>query len=179
MAKLCGVRYIYGTDLLNYRVHVGEKFGVDFSFNAKTLDTVETIMEKTGGRGVDMVFECARSAETPGLACRVLRPAGRAILVGISGEAENVFPVDKARRKELTLKWCRRFRFNYPTAIHLVADGKVDLTSLITHVFPLERTREAFELVTNAEDNVLKAVVEQATSRREARANEVPKSHYD
>jgi len=161
VAKLAGIQHLFGTDLLDYRVECGKRHGADFAFNAAAMDTVETIMRETDGRGVDVAFDCARSAETPGIACRIVRPAGRGVLTGISGQRDGVFPVDVARRKELTLTWCRRFRFNYPTAIGLAGSGKVDVRSLVTHSFPLERTGEAFELVSDAGDNVLKVSIDQ------------------
>jgi L-iditol 2-dehydrogenase len=92
---------------------------------------------------------------------RVARPAGRCVLTGISGHEEDPLPVSDARRKELTLRWCRRFRFNYPAAIALLADGRVDVASLITHSFPLERCPEALALVSETGDGVLKVSIDQ------------------
>ena len=161
VAKLCGVSCLYGSDLLEYRVRAGQRHGVDCAFNAAEEDTVDVIMKETCGRGVDVVFDCARSVHTPGIACRILRPAGRAVLTGISGESDGVLPVDVARRKELTLTWCRRFLFNYPAAIELAGSGKVDLRSLITHSFPLEQAQDAFELVAQFADGVLKVSIDQ------------------
>jgi L-iditol 2-dehydrogenase len=161
VAKYCGIGTIYGTDLHDYRVDVASEFGVDVAFNANTHDTVERIVDETNGRGVDVVFDCARSNETQSLACKVARPAGRVVLTGISGNEDDVFPVSNARRKELTLQWCRRFRFNFPAAIALVHEGHINLDALLTHSFPLERSQEAFELVMNAQDKVLKASIDQ------------------
>ena len=160
VAKRAGINTIYGTDLLDYRVAAGRRYGVDFAFNAGKEDTVEAIMRETNGRGVDVAFDTARSSETPALACRVARPAGRCVLTGISGQTSDPFPVDVARRKELTLRWCRRFRHDYPRAIALVTSGKIDVASLITHSFPLDKAREAFELVADSRDNVLKASID-------------------
>lgn len=159
--RLAGVKTIIGSDLQDYRVEAAGKYGVDFAFNADRHDTVDTVMAETKGRGVDLAIDCARSTQTPDLLCRVIRPAGRGILTGISGESEGVFPVDIARRKELTITWCRRFAHNYPTCIDLVASGRADVRSMVTHSFPLERTKEAFDLVANMEDGVLKASVDQ------------------
>lgn len=161
VAKLSGVQKLFGTDLHDYRVEAGRRYGVDMAFNAETHDTVETILEATNGRGVDVVFDCARSADTPGLACQVARPGGRCVLTGISGGNSGTFPVDVARRKELTVQWCRRFLFNYPAALALAESGRVDVTSLITHSFPLERCQEAFDLVCDMEDRVLKVSIDQ------------------
>ena len=160
VAKRAGIQTLYGTDLLDYRVETGRRWGVDFAFNAAVSDTVDTILRETGGRGVDVAFDMARSSETPGLACRVVRPAGRCVFTGISGAEYDPLPVNAARRKELTVRWCRRFLHNYPRAIALAASGKVDVASLITHSFPLEQTREAFELVAASADNVLKVSID-------------------
>ena len=161
VAKRSGISRLYGTDLHDYRVTAGMRYGVDAAYNAAAPGAVAAIMDATGGRGVDVVFDCARSTDTPGVALRIARPAGRCVFTGISGQSEGVFPVDVARRKELTVQWCRRFRFNFPAAIALVASGAIDVKSLITHSFPLERTGEAFELVSRFGDGVLKVSVDQ------------------
>lgn len=161
VAKAAGVGTLFGTDLLDYRVEAGRTYGVDHAFNASHEDTVDTILSQTNGRGVDVAFDCARSSATPALACKVVRPAGRCVLTGISGAEEDPFPVNTARRKELTIQWCRRFRFDYPRAIALLAADRIDVASLITHSFPLDRSNEAFELVSTCGDNVLKASIDQ------------------
>jgi L-iditol 2-dehydrogenase len=160
VAKLSGIHTLFGTDLLDYRVEAGRKFGVDVAFNASKHDTVQMILEQTGGRGVDIAFDTARSSETPGLACEIVRPAGRCVFTGISGNEYDPLPVNVARRKELTVRWCRRFLHTYPRTIALVAARKIDVVSLLTHTFPLERTREAFELVAAAADHVLKVSID-------------------
>ncbi len=160
-ARIAGAGRVFGCDLHDYRVDVSGKHGVEFAFSAARESMPDVILRETNGRGVDVAIDCARSTETPGVACRVARPAGRCVLVGISGEENGVFPVDVARRKELTVTWCRRFRFNFPTAIDLVTSGRVDVKSMITHTYPLERSLEAFSLVEQAAGNVLKASIDQ------------------
>lgn len=160
VAKRSGAHTLYGTDLLDYRVEAGRRSGVDYAFNAGDDDTLETIMRETGGRGVDVAFDTARSSETPALACHVARPAGRCVFTGISGKEYDRVPVSVGRRKELTVRWCRRFRHDFPRAIALAASGKVDLAALITHRFPLEEANAAFELVAQSADNVLKVSVD-------------------
>jgi L-iditol 2-dehydrogenase len=161
VAKLAGATKVIGSDLHDYRLEVAMRCGVDFAFNAARDSTVDVTLEATKGRGVDAAIDCARSTLTPDLACRVACPSGRCVLTGISGEEYGAFPVDIARRKELTITWCRRFRFNFPTAIELVSRGRIDVRSLITHSFPLEKARDAFELVCEARDNVIKASIDQ------------------
>ncbi len=162
---------LYGADLLQYRVEEAAQHGVDQAFLAgvpagaprdgRCRDAaVRAILEATGGRGVDVSFDCTNVSEGVGNAVHLARGAGRCVLVGISGQEEAVLPVSVARRRELTLQWCRRFKHNYPTAIELVHMGKVDVRALITHSFPLERAGEAYDLVCANADGVLKASID-------------------
>ncbi|MFA6244428.1 MAG: NAD(P)-dependent alcohol dehydrogenase [Candidatus Hydrogenedentales bacterium] len=161
VARLAGAGRVIGCDPIDYRVAAAARHGVDSAFNPESLDCVKTVFEETKGRGVDIAIDCARSIITPDIACRLTRPAARCVLTGISGAENGVFPVDIARRKELTITWCRRFLFNFPAAIAFVAEGRLDVKSLITHSFPLEKARDAFEIVANSDDGVLKASVDQ------------------
>ncbi len=159
VAKAAGVSIVFGTDLHRYRIDASKRFGVDSARVAGDL-AVQAIMDETDGRGVDIVFDCARSADTPVTACLVARQGGRCIMTGISGNDEDLIAVGPARRKELTMMWCRRFLFNFPAAIALVDQGRVDVEALVTHHFTLDDAPEAFELVHNAADGVLKAAID-------------------
>jgi len=159
VAKASGISMIFGTDLHAYRVEASRRFGVD-SARLAGDEAVEAILDETGGRGVDVVFDCARSADTPSVACHVARQGGRCIMTGISGNDEDLVAVGPARRKELSMLWCRRFLFNMPASIGLVEQGRVDVESMVTHHFSLEHAPEAFELVHRAADGVLKAAID-------------------
>jgi len=67
------------------------------------------------------------------------------------------------RSKGLTIKLVRRMKHTYPRSIRLVQTGMVSLKPLATHVFPLRRITEAFELVGAYGDGVIKAVIEIGT----------------
>ena len=168
VAKYCGVNALYGTDLHAYRVQAASQFGLDMAFavSADTpgeggQETVDHLMQVTSGRGVDVAFDCSNGREGIGIACRITRPAGRCVLTGISGHEVDPLPVSIARRRELSLHWCRRFKHNFPTAIALLQALRIDIKPLLTHSFPLEQTCEAFELVANSQDNVLKVSIDQ------------------
>ena len=45
---------------------------------------------------------------------------------------------------DITLYGCG-LRWDLPGAVKLLSDGSVDTTPLITHEFPLEKTKEAFD----------------------------------
>jgi L-iditol 2-dehydrogenase len=60
----------------------------------------------------------------------------------------------------LTIKLVRRMKHTYPRSIRLVQKDMVDVKSLVTHVFPLERITQAFEMVVAYDDGVIKAAIQ-------------------
>jgi L-iditol 2-dehydrogenase len=96
------------------------------------------------GDEVDVAFECAGENAAVEDAIAAVRPGGRVVLAGIPDDDRTAFQASVARRKGLTIKLVRRMKHTYPRAIRLVAEGLVDVRSLATHRFPLERTAEAF-----------------------------------
>jgi L-iditol 2-dehydrogenase len=117
-------------------------------------------MDLTAGRGVDVAFEAAGAPETPQQAAAMARIGGKVIVVGIPPDDTMTMDASTVRRKGLTIKLVRRMKHTYPRAISLVRSGTVDIRSLATHRFPLERIGEAFEMVAAYEDGVLRAMIQ-------------------
>ena len=67
--------------------------------------------------------------------------------------------LDALRRKEVRVQNVRRQNGCTAPAIELVSSGKVDVDPLVTHHYPLEQTKQAFDLVAGYEDGVVKAIV--------------------
>ena len=167
VAKQSGAVQAYAIDVLDYRVQAAQQYGADAAFLAPVgpvceagAASVNWITEQTNRRGVDVAIDCTNSSDGLGLACAATRPAGSVILTGISGEEHDLVPVSITRRRELTLRWCRRFLHNYPATIAMINAGKLDVASLITHIFPFERADEAFALTAAYADGVFKASIE-------------------
>jgi L-iditol 2-dehydrogenase len=95
---------------------------------------------------VDVVFEAAGTDNAVDVALRAARPGARVVLTGIPSGDTTTFSASLARRKGLTLALVRRMKEVYPRALRLVEAGAVDVQSLVTHRFPLERVNEAFDV---------------------------------
>ena len=74
---------------------------------------------------------------------------------------ESVIPFDTMRviRAELNLKGSFRYVNQFPKAISLAAAGKVNLSAIVTHTFPLAQIQEAFEFSLTRKDEAIKVVV--------------------
>ena len=96
------------------------------------------------GRDFDAFIDAsgAHAAVTAGI--RALRPAGTAVLVGSGAESMDL-PTQLIQNRELTLTGVFRYANTWPEAIALVESGRVDLDSMVTGRFPLERTAEALD----------------------------------
>jgi L-iditol 2-dehydrogenase len=80
------------------------------------------------------------------------------VLGGIPDGDRTAFPASLARRKGLTLVLVRRMNDAYPRAIRLVEHGMIDVSSIVTHRYRLDRVAEAFDVAARREG--LKVVVE-------------------
>jgi L-iditol 2-dehydrogenase len=120
------------------------------------------LAELTGG-GVDVAFEMAGNDEAVQLAMAAVRPGGRVVLGGIPGDDSTTFRASTARRKGLTIAMVRRMNEVYPRAISLAAAQRVDLATLVTARYPLEKAAEAFSVA--AARTGLKVIVQPNTTR--------------
>ena len=156
--RLAGAEKIFVTDLLDYRLALASRLGADWTGNAAEQDVVAEISAQVPG-GLEVTFECAGQQETIDHSVQVLAPAGTAVLVGIPALDRISFPLDPLRRRELRVQNVRRHDACVPSALDLVAKRKVDVDALVTHRFPLAAAREAFEMVGDYRDNVVKAMI--------------------
>ena len=144
LARAAGARQIVAVEPLGHRRAAAATMGADVVLDSGADNVAEALAETTSGRGVDVAFEAAGSDEAVALSITAARPGGRVVLAGIPAEDRTTFPASIARRKGLTLKLCRRMNEMYPRTTRLAADGLVDVSSIVTHTFPLARVNEAF-----------------------------------
>ena len=158
-AKIQGAETVYVTDKLDYRVDFAKKTGATWVGNPDREDIVASILKREP-LGVDVAYECAGQQQTIDQAVDLLRPGGVLMLVGIPEEERIGFAIDHTRRKEITIINVRRQNRCAEEAIELVAKGKAKIASFATHRFKLEQAKDAFELVADYSDGVIKAMIE-------------------
>lgn len=144
LARLSGASKIIATDLVQHRLDAARSFGASHALLAENGAELAEVLASTGGRGMDVAFEVAGEQSAVDTAIEASCPGGKVILVGIPAVDQTSFRASTARRKGLTIRLVRRMKYTYPRAIELAAGGRVDLRSLVTHRYPLERTAEAF-----------------------------------
>lgn len=151
MARLAGASRIFATDRLGSRLEYARECGATDVLLADGTEAGQ-ILKATNNRGLDVTFEAAgddgAAVET---AVETSKRGATTVLIGIPSEDQTQFSASAARRRGLTIKLVRRMKNTYPTAIRLVAQGAVDLKSLITHEFPSEEFNLAYETAARRE----------------------------
>lgn len=159
LVKLSGAEPVYISDKFGWRLEIAQRYG-GIPINCDATDPVEAVMQATDGRGVDVVIEAAWADHSVQQAAEMARLGGRVVLVGIPGPDELRMKHSTARRKGLTIRMSRRMKHVYPRAIKLAETGKIDLTGIISHHYPLRETPEAYAMNVEYEDQVVKVIVD-------------------
>jgi len=156
-ARMVGANMIVGVDLNNDRKAIAEKFGMTHFVNPKEVggDLVAHLVELTGG-GADYSFECIGNVDVmrQELEC-THRGWGTSIIIGVAGAGQEIktrpFQLVTGRNWRGTAFGGARGRTDVPKIVDWYMDGKVNIDDLITHVMPLERINEGFDLMTRGE----------------------------
>lgn len=158
-AQVQSAETIYMTEIIPERMKVAKNAGAAWVGNPQTDDVVTAVLQQQPA-GVDVVFECAGRQETLDQAVEMLKPGGKLMAIGIPRQPRISFCPDRIRRKEISIINVRRQNHCTQKAIDLIADRKVDLDFMITHTFDFDQTPQAFDLVANYRDGVVKALIQ-------------------
>jgi len=159
VALAAGAGRCFVIDPLSYRLEVAEQIGAD-----RTATQHGAVEAWTDGRGADLVIEATNAPEGFEHAVESVRIGGDVVIVGIPEGNEYGLTAAPARRKGVTVKFCRRMGEVYDRAVQLVTTGRVDLDRIVTHHVSLDETPEALEMQSRYEDEVIKVMVTQGAA---------------
>ena len=156
-ARLAGADRIIGVDVNPGRRELAEKFGMTHFVNPKEItgDLVAHLVDATNG-GADHSFECVGN---PTLMRQALECAhkgwGKSTIIGVAGAGQEIstrpFQLVTGRVWQGSAFGGARGRTDVPRIVDWYMEGKINIDDLITHVLPLERINEGFELMTRGE----------------------------
>ncbi len=157
--KMAGARMIIGVDLNNDKKAWGEKFGMTHFINPKEIEgsVVQAIVEMTKTPfdkigGADYSFDCTGNVQVmrDALEC-THRGWGQSIIIGVAPAGAVIetrpFQLVTGRVWKGTAFGGARGRTDVPKIVDWYMEGKVEIDSLITHILPLERINEGFDLM--------------------------------
>ena len=133
------------------RLDLAAKMGCDNVVDYEKEDPISGVRRLTSGRGVDYVFDCTGNPDVPAQAIGAVRRGGRIAVLGLTGGKPSEFDVDRLTLDEIDLMGIRSSPNAYPAMIALMRSGKVDLSPLVTHVYPLASVGDALAALESRE----------------------------
>lgn len=158
-AQAMGAKSIYVTDKIEERLTMARNLGVNYAGNPDKED-VESKVSELEPNSLDVVFECCGRQEALDNAIEMLKPGGKLMIIGIPEFDNWHFSADRARRKEITFTNVRRQNHALEPTLEMMEKKVFDAHQMITHRYKFDQTKEAFDLVDNYEDGVMKAMIE-------------------
>jgi S-(hydroxymethyl)glutathione dehydrogenase/alcohol dehydrogenase len=156
-AKMAGADMIVGVDVNPAREKLARQFGMTHFVNPKDVkdDLVAHLVELTKG-GADYSFECVGNVQLMRQALECChRGWGQSVVIGVAGAGQEIstrpFQLVTGRVWKGSAFGGARGRTDVPKIVDWYMDEKINIDDLITHVMPLEKINDAFDLMTKGE----------------------------
>ncbi|WP_152658400.1 zinc-binding dehydrogenase [Oceanobacillus sp. CFH 90083] len=158
-AKALGAEKVLISELSKHRLKVAEDCGIATVDASK--DSVESAVDKHFGPDkADYIFECVGINPTMDQAINVARKGSTIVVVGVFADLGNI-NMGFIQDHELTLKGSAMYQEeDYLTSIELVKNNLVNLDSLITNHVHFKSFKDAYDLIDEQKDKVMKVMIE-------------------
>ncbi len=172
LARLSGA-HVVAVDLVPSRLELAHKSGAHTVIDGRQGPAAEAIKQLTDGRGADVCIECSGATAALHEAVRACAYSAKVVAMGFfQGEASGLFLGEEFHHNRinivgsqisgvspaLTNRWdVQRL---VTTFMSLVADGRLDLQPLITHVQPFNEAASLFALLDTQANDVMQAVIQ-------------------
>jgi threonine dehydrogenase-like Zn-dependent dehydrogenase len=171
LAATAGARLVGAGLVVAIRARPGDdtlsrQLGADHVLNLQSDDPLERILELTDGHGVDCAFEASGVAESFPNAVKVTRNGG--VICVLSSYAAS--PDGTLRLalndwglgigdKTIMGTFCRTGRVRLCRLLRLVANGRIDITPMLTHHYEFGDAERAFADLRERRDGIIKPLV--------------------
>ena len=142
-----GARRVFSSDVSPSRLDFARRLGADYAINPFLENQFEKVMDLTEGKGVDVLLEISGAASAIREGLRLVKPGGQAVAFGLPQGPIQFDLAELIIFKGLTLQGVvgRRLWDSWEKMERLLNDGRVDLSPIITHEYPLSEFEKAFE----------------------------------
>ena len=141
------------------RLEVALKFGATKTISNHDGKAVETVMEHTGGKGVDVAIEAVGIPASFDVCQAIVAAGGHIANIGVHGKPVQL-NLDKLWDRNITLTTSLVDTVTTSMLLKTVMSGKVQPKQLITHHFALKDIMQAYETFGNAmAEQALKVII--------------------
>lgn len=158
LLKIKGVKTIIAIDKENDRLEKAKLSGADYTFNPDDSELENLINSKTDNRGVDIVFEVVGLSETINQSIDLLRKGGSLTIIGnLSNTIE--LPLQKVVTRQLKIQGSCAINGEYEEILKYIANGKLNVNSILSSEAPLEEGAIWFDKLYNKEKGLMKVIL--------------------
>jgi (R,R)-butanediol dehydrogenase/meso-butanediol dehydrogenase/diacetyl reductase len=133
VARALGAEKVLVVEPAESRRRVAMALGATAAVDPSSTDMLKAVRDLTGGRGADVVFECAGNTATMSMAPEMARRAGRIVLVGLHDAPIPVRLVSVVTgEQELIGSFSHVYDEDFSEAVDLLSAGKLEAGPFIT-----------------------------------------------
>ena len=161
VARAMGADKVIVVEPTESRRRVAFELGASAAIDPTSVDPIEAVRKLTGGRGADVVFECAGITSTMSLAPELARRAGRIVLVGLHDAPVPIRLVSVVTgEQELIGSFSHVYDEDFSAAVDMLSAGQIRAEPFITAQIGLrDLVRCGLEELIASKDKHLKILV--------------------
>lgn len=145
-ARVHGAAEVVATDVVDEPLAIARALGASGTINVAA--DKGWVQRYSADKGTfDVMLECSGNERALRDGLEVMRPRGVVVQLGLGGDVS--IPQNMVVAKELSICGSFRFHAEFALAVKLINEGRVDLSPVISHSFPMTQAREAFELASD------------------------------
>lgn len=182
-AFLLGAERVIAIDRFYNRLQMARQYAHAETLNYEEENIHEALLELTGGRGPDRCIDAVgMEAHGKGVeytydrvrqalrletdrpivlrqAIKACRKGGTLSIVGVYAGMVDKFPIGSAMNKGLTFRMGQMHAQKYiPKLLDIIAKGSIDPSYMLTHLWPLDKGPEGYQMFKEKTDNCVRVV---------------------
>ncbi len=156
-----GAKTVITTDVVDFRLSVSKKMRATHTINAAKQDPAAVVEGITEGRMADLVIEVVgHQTETINDCLQLLKRGGTLLAFGVPDDLVYDFHFADFFRKNINFIGSvgPDAPNDFPLAMDMIAQGRIDVSPIITHHLPFTEAQLGFEMALNKKDEAIKIV---------------------
>lgn len=156
LAPFYGVHTIIAADRVPFRIKKAKEFGAHISINIDKVDIEKEVKKLTSFKGADVVIVGPGTKEALETALKVVSPGGTILLFTPTPPSERIeiSPYDLYFKEIKIVPSYSAGPSDTREALDWISRGVVNSQKLVTHIFPLIRIKEAYDLMVEAGESL-------------------------
>jgi len=158
LLKIKGIKNIIAIDKEEDRLEKAKNSGADHIFKPDDPNLSKVVGSLTGNRGVDIVYEVVGLEETINQSIELLRKGGTLTIIGNLSKTVEI-PLQAIVTRQLTIQGSCAINGEYEEVLKYIAEGKLNVNSILSAEVPLKDGAEWFNRLYNKEKGLMKVIL--------------------